>query len=156
MVPGVSVSSAEADRPDPNEVLMFVNRMPRYEVLSPEAIALLEKGWQRIVSEVGVQFAKTEALDLFRQHGQKVEDEVVFFDPEFVLEQIARAPREFVIQARNPAHNVHIGGDEMAFSAVYGPRSYARGRYGATPLWTISAGSPCWPRVSLSSIRPAG
>jgi trimethylamine---corrinoid protein Co-methyltransferase len=121
MVPGVSVSSAEAGRPDPNEVLMFVNRMPRYEILSPEAVAVLEKGWKRIVSEVGVQFAKAEALELFRQQGQKVEGEVVFFDPEFVLEQIAKAPREFVVQARNPANDVHVGGDDMVFSAVYGP-----------------------------------
>ncbi len=121
MVPGVSASSAEADRPDPHEVVMFVNRMPRYEILSPEAIAVLEKGWKRIVSEVGVQFAKTEALELFRRHGQKVEEEVVFFDPEFVLEQVAKAPREFVVQARNPANNVHVGGDDMVFSAVYGP-----------------------------------
>ena len=31
------------------------------------------------------------------------------------------APAEFDVQARNPAHSVHIGGDEMVFSSVYGP-----------------------------------
>ena len=35
---------------------MFSNRMPRYEILSPDAIAVLDKGWRRIVSEIGVQF----------------------------------------------------------------------------------------------------
>ncbi len=45
---------------------------------------------------------------------------MVKLDPEFVLEQVARAPREFDVQARNPANNVHIGGDHMVFSAVYG------------------------------------
>jgi trimethylamine---corrinoid protein Co-methyltransferase len=99
---------------------MFVNKMPRYEILSPDAIAVLEKGWRRIVSEVGVQFAKAEAVELFRKNGQKVEGEVVFLDPEFVVEQAAKAPRQFDIQARNPAHNVHIGGDHMVFSGVYG------------------------------------
>ena len=44
----------------------------------------------------------------------------MFLDPEFVLEQVAKAPREFDVQARNPAHNVHIGGDHMVFSSVYG------------------------------------
>ena len=37
-----------------------------------------------------------------------------------MLEQVAKAPREFDVQARNPANTVHIGGDHMAFGAVYG------------------------------------
>jgi trimethylamine---corrinoid protein Co-methyltransferase len=102
------------------EVAMFRNTMPRYEILSPDAIGVLDRGWRRIVSEIGVQFAKPEALELFRRAGQKVEDEVVFLDPEFVLEQVAKAPREFDIQARNPANSVHIGGDQMVFGGVYG------------------------------------
>jgi trimethylamine--corrinoid protein Co-methyltransferase len=99
---------------------MFSNRMPRYEILSPDAIAVLDKGWRRIVSEIGVQFAKPEAVELFRRAGQKIEDDVVRFDPEFVLEQVAKAPREFDVQARNPANTVHIGGDQMVFGPVYG------------------------------------
>ena len=99
---------------------MFRNTMPRYEILSPDAIGVLDKGWRRIVSEIGVQFAKPEALELFRRAGQKVEDEVVFLDPDFVMEQVAKAPREFDIQARNPANTVHIGGDQMVFGGVYG------------------------------------
>jgi trimethylamine--corrinoid protein Co-methyltransferase len=99
---------------------MFRNTMPRYEILSPDAIGVLDRGWRRIVSEIGVQFAKPEALELFRRAGQKVEDEVVFLDPDFVLEQVAKAPREFDIQARNPANTVHIGGDQMVFGGVYG------------------------------------
>src|SRR6202020_1496094 len=39
---------------------------------------------------------------------------------EFIFEQIAKAPSEFELQARNPAHNVHIGGDHMVFAPVYG------------------------------------
>ena len=99
---------------------VFVNRMPRYEVLSQDAIAVLDKGWRRIVSEVGVQFAKPEAVALFARAGQRVDGEVVYLDPEFVLEQVAKVPPEFDIQARNPANTVHIGGDHMVFGAVYG------------------------------------
>jgi len=99
---------------------MFVNTMPRYEILSPDAIAVLDRGWRRIVSEIGIQFAKPEAVELFAKAGQRVDGEVVYLDPEFVLEQVAKAPREFDVQARNPGHNVHIGGDHMVFSAVYG------------------------------------
>ena len=100
---------------------MFHNRMPRYEVLSDDAMQTLDRGWRRLVTEIGVEFMSDRALDLFRAAGQKVEDNTVFLDPEFVLEQVAKAPREFDIQARNPANTVHIGGDSMAFGAVYGP-----------------------------------
>jgi trimethylamine--corrinoid protein Co-methyltransferase len=100
---------------------MFRNRMPRYEVLSEDAMATLDQGWRRLMSEIGVEFMDDRALDLFREAGQKVEDRTVFLDPDFVLEQVAKAPHEFDLQARNPEHSVHIGGDAMAFGAVYGP-----------------------------------
>jgi trimethylamine---corrinoid protein Co-methyltransferase len=100
---------------------MFVNRMPRYEILSDEAMATLDGGWRRLMTEIGVEFMDDRALDLFRRAGQRVEDQKVFLDPDFVLEQVAKAPREFGVQARNPERSVHIGGDHMAFGAVYGP-----------------------------------
>jgi trimethylamine--corrinoid protein Co-methyltransferase len=95
--------------------------MPRYEVLSEDAMATLDKGWRRLMTEVGVEFLDARALDLFRAAGQRVEDSTVFLDPDFVLEQVAKAPSEFDVQARNPEHSIHIGGDAMAFGAVYGP-----------------------------------
>jgi trimethylamine---corrinoid protein Co-methyltransferase len=100
---------------------MFVNTMPRYEILSEDAMATLDRGWRRIISELGVEFDHDGALDIFRAHGQTVEGQNVKLDPDFVLEQVAKAPREFDVQARNPANNVHIGGDHMVFSGVYGP-----------------------------------
>jgi trimethylamine---corrinoid protein Co-methyltransferase len=100
---------------------MFRNTMPRYEVLSADAMSALDKGWRRIVTEIGVEFMSDRALDLFRAAGQRVEDNTVFLDPDFILQQVAKAPREFDVAARNPENSVHIGGDSMAFSAVYGP-----------------------------------
>lgn len=100
---------------------MFKNTMPRYEVLSADSMDKLDGGWRRLVSEIGVEFLSERALELFRQAGQKVEDNTVFLDPDFVLAQVAKAPKEFDVAARNPAHSIHIGGDSMAFGAVYGP-----------------------------------
>jgi len=100
---------------------VFRNTMPRYEVLSEEAMATLDRGWRRLMTEIGVEFMDERALALFREAGQRVEDNTVFLDPDFVLEQVAKAPREFDVQARNQANDIHIGGDSMAFGAVYGP-----------------------------------
>src|SRR6266705_2621194 len=77
---------------------MFVNTMPRYEILSAGSIEVLDRGWRRIVSEIGIQFAKPEAVELFAKAGQQVDGDVVKLDPEFVLEQVAKAPREFDVR----------------------------------------------------------
>jgi trimethylamine--corrinoid protein Co-methyltransferase len=94
--------------------------MPRYEILSEDALATLDRGWRRIVSELGIEFLHEDALEHFRKEGQKVEGELVKFDPDWILAQVAKAPHQFELQARNPANNVTIGGDNMVFSSVYG------------------------------------
>jgi trimethylamine---corrinoid protein Co-methyltransferase len=100
---------------------MFVNRMPRYEILSEDAMATLDRGWRRIVSEIGVEFILPEAVEIFAKAGQKTQDATVWLDPDFVMEQVAKAPREFELQARNRTRNLSVGGDTMAFGSVYGP-----------------------------------
>ena len=100
---------------------MFVNTLPRYEILSDDAMAVLDRGWRRIVTEIGVEFLLDEAVEEFRKAGQQVVDgNRVILDPEFLLEQVAKAPREFELQARNPEQSAHIGGDHMVFASVYG------------------------------------
>jgi trimethylamine---corrinoid protein Co-methyltransferase len=101
---------------------LFVNSMPRYEILSEEAMDVIDRGWRRLVSEIGIEFLLPEAVETLRQAGQTVEDENrVRFDPDFILEQVAKAPREFELRARNPEHTAHIGGENMVFAPVYGP-----------------------------------
>ena len=100
---------------------MFVNRMPRFEVLSPEALARLEGGWERLAAEVGVRFDSQRALELFRAAGQRVDDDVVRFEPGFLRAQAAKAPAEFVLTARNPERNLTIGGRSMVFGPANGP-----------------------------------
>ncbi len=100
---------------------MFQNKMPRYEILSEESMATLTLGWRRIVSEIGIEFASPWAVDMLREAGQTVEGENVKFDPDWILKQVAKAPKDFNLRARNPKNNVHIGGDSMVFGGVYGP-----------------------------------
>ena len=99
---------------------MLINTLPRFEILDEAALQELERGWRRIVSELGIEFLHEDALDYFRKAGQSVEGELVKFDPNWILEQVAKAPAEFTLQARNPERSVQIGGNHMVFSAVYG------------------------------------
>jgi trimethylamine---corrinoid protein Co-methyltransferase len=110
---------------------MFVNTMPRYEVLSEDAIATLDRGWRRIVSELGIEFLLPEAVEVLRGAGQIVEDENrVRFDPEWILEQVAKAPREFELQARNPT--------TWSSRRSTAARSSARAMSDATRRWPTS------------------
>src|SRR3954452_16799174 len=100
---------------------MFVNTLPRYEILSEDAMAVLDRGWRRLVTEIGIEFLLDEAVEVFRAAGHKVEDgNRGDRDPEFVLEQGGNAPREFDVQARNPERAIHVGGQHMAFASLYG------------------------------------
>jgi trimethylamine--corrinoid protein Co-methyltransferase len=99
---------------------MIENELPRYEILDEAAMAELERGWRRIVSELGIEFLHEESLDYLRRAGQDVDGQLVKFDPDWILEQVAKAPPEFDLQARNPEQSVHIGGRNMVFAAVYG------------------------------------
>jgi trimethylamine---corrinoid protein Co-methyltransferase len=99
---------------------LLINEMPRYEILDEASMQELERGWRRIVSELGIDFLHDEAIEALEAAGQKVEGQLVKFDPDWILEQVAKAPREFDLQARNAERTIHVGGNHMAFGAVYG------------------------------------
>src|SRR5436190_3558087 len=94
--------------------------MPRYEVLSEEAMGVLEHGWRRLISEIGVEFLHDGAVEHFRRAGQAVDGNVVRLDPDFVLAQVDAAPAEFDLLARNPERTIHVGGRHMFFAPTQG------------------------------------
>jgi trimethylamine--corrinoid protein Co-methyltransferase len=106
---------------------MFLNRLPRFEPLSEEALAIIDGGVDRLAAEVGVQFDHPEALALFSAAGQTVDGDTVRFDPGFLRAQAALAPAAFSLRARNPQRSLDIGGDAMIFGPVQGPPFVRRG-----------------------------
>jgi trimethylamine--corrinoid protein Co-methyltransferase len=99
---------------------VLINDLPRYEILDEAALEELERGWRRIVGELGIEFLYEPALQYFRDAGQQVDGQLVKLDPDWILEQVAKAPSEFTLRARNPERSVQVGGRHMVFSAVYG------------------------------------
>jgi trimethylamine--corrinoid protein Co-methyltransferase len=57
---------------------------------------------------------------VLKKAGAKVDGQRVFFSPKLVEKQIKKAPDEFTIYARNPDHNVSIGGRNTVFAPGYG------------------------------------
>ncbi len=100
---------------------MFVNRMPRFEPLSQEALATIEAGVERLAAEVGVQFDHPHAIEAFAAAGQTVDGDTVRFDPGFLRAQAAKAPESFSLHAREPARDVVVGGKHMVVGPAQGP-----------------------------------
>ena len=73
-----------------------------------------------LLKNIGIAFNDDEALQIFKKNGFKVDGKTVFFSERNVLRAIETAPNYFKIAARNPANNVSIGGEAVAFAPAYG------------------------------------
>jgi trimethylamine--corrinoid protein Co-methyltransferase len=64
-----------------------------------------------------------EARAIFAKAGASVDMNtlMVRLDPDMVMETIATAPSEFVLRARNPARDLDLGANRVAFVGVGGP-----------------------------------
>jgi trimethylamine---corrinoid protein Co-methyltransferase len=93
-----------------------------FEVLSDEQLELIESNADTVLEQVGIDFRDTpEALTLFQEAGAEIDGERVRF-PRGLCRHIvqASAPARFTQVARNPAHNVEIGGPYTVFAPAYG------------------------------------
>ena len=87
----------------------------RLQPLSGKEIQVIHDACMQILSTTGVSFKDPEAVEIFKKHGFKTDQDQVFFNEEQVLRALETAPEGFTIQARNPENNVCIGGDHFAF-----------------------------------------
>jgi trimethylamine--corrinoid protein Co-methyltransferase len=95
------------------------------EPLDEAGIAAIHEGAMRILEEIGVEFLNPEALDILRRSGGcTISGENVRMGRDFVMEMIARAPREWTITPRNPARQLRIGGRNLVFGNVSSPPNY--------------------------------
>lgn len=66
-----------------------------------------------LIENTGVRLHHADILELVRANGIRVTDGRVHFTRDQLKEWISHAPTEFTIHARNPAHNMTIGGDRV-------------------------------------------
>jgi trimethylamine--corrinoid protein Co-methyltransferase len=95
--------------------------MQRFEYFSDDDVRKIHEATLRVLETVGVDFGYAPAVEVFKKAGCKVDGQRVFLAPEMVMEQVAKAPSEYTLQARNPEKNVVIGGDHIAYIPCYGP-----------------------------------
>ena len=84
-----------------------------FEIVSADQIEDIHQASLRILRELGIAFLDDEALDILKKHGAEVDrsSKMVKFSPELIEEYIAKAPSKFTLHARNPKHNLEVGGN---------------------------------------------
>jgi trimethylamine--corrinoid protein Co-methyltransferase len=95
-------------------------KMQYFEYFSRKALDQIHAGSLQVLEKVGMDFLYEPATKLLSRAGCKVDGRRVYFPPKLVEEQIAKAPSEFTLFARNPAKNIVIGGDHTAYVPCYG------------------------------------
>lgn len=90
------------------------------EILTENQLEEIHLASLQILEEIGMDFLHPEAIEILTAAGAQVEEgtERVRIDRELVLEKIALAPERFTLHARNPAHHVPIGDNNIAFCTV--------------------------------------
>ena len=101
--------------------LRYVDRPT--EPLDDEGVERVHDAAMRILEQVGIDFLNEEAKKILKDAGCEVDSDSdrVRMDRDFVMEQVAKAPKEFTMTPRNPQRAITIGGNHAAFGQVGSP-----------------------------------
>ncbi|HVO01374.1 MAG TPA: trimethylamine methyltransferase family protein [Candidatus Cybelea sp.] len=99
------------------------NRYPPIALLSADEIEAIHQASLTLLSDVGMEVLHDESRRVLKTAGAEVDESTqrVRFDPALIEQEIAKAPAEFTLEARNPACNVKVGGPHVIFAATGGP-----------------------------------
>jgi trimethylamine--corrinoid protein Co-methyltransferase len=96
------------------------NPLQPTRLISEDELESIHRASLSVLKEIGVDVLHEEARRIMKAHGADVREgsERVRFDGDMILDLVANCPSEFTIHARNPAHNVRFGGDNVVFAQV--------------------------------------
>lgn len=100
-----------------------INPYAPTEILSADQVETIIETALQVLATQGMRFLEPGSRKMMREAGADVDEasNMVRFDPGLVREKLAFAPSNFELRARNPAHNLKIGGNNIVFGSVGGP-----------------------------------
>ncbi|CAN5511621.1 trimethylamine methyltransferase family protein [soil metagenome] len=101
-------------------------RQPRRSIgpvpgISDDELESIYAASLQVLQRTGIDFLHPQARQMWADAGADLDGFRVRFDPDLIASLIAHAPSEFTLHARNPDHDLRIGGDSVAFAAVASP-----------------------------------
>ncbi|WP_108814190.1 trimethylamine methyltransferase family protein [Loktanella sp. Alg231-35] len=105
------------------ETAKYIQRnVPNYEVLTEEALDVIEANAETVLAEIGVNFVDNpKALARWKEAGAEIDGERVRIPRGLARKLCALAPSEYTQHARNPERSVVVGGKNLVLAPVYGP-----------------------------------
>jgi trimethylamine---corrinoid protein Co-methyltransferase len=90
------------------------------EILSADQIEAIHDSSLKVLEEIGMDFLDEESLGILKEAGAEVSagSQRVRFPRGLVLENVAKAPSQFTLHARNPEHSLTVGGNNINFGSV--------------------------------------
>ena len=115
-------STRRAARKDVREKMLpgLKRGLPLVEPMTPEQIQRIDNASMDILENVGVVFRDDIAVEDWKRAGAKVDGDRIYLDREMVRELIKTIPSDFTYHARNPNHNVALGGPHSIFVPMTG------------------------------------
>ncbi len=92
------------------------------EILSAEQVERILTAAFRVLEESGLEIRSAAAREAYRRGGAVVDadTQIVRLGRDLVEAQLAHAPERFVLHARNPERDLHVGGNVVNFGPVNG------------------------------------
>jgi trimethylamine--corrinoid protein Co-methyltransferase len=87
------------------------------DILNDEQLKQVKTATLHLLETVGVRFPSGRALDVFAEHGASVdrEKQVVRLPADFVLEEMSKAPRAYLLYGRKEGTELQLGGNLSYF-----------------------------------------
>ncbi|MFN8443149.1 MAG: trimethylamine methyltransferase family protein [Caldilineaceae bacterium] len=98
------------------------NPFPPVEILDTQQIEQIDNASLQVLEQIGIDFLDAEALSLWKGAGARVDfaRQHVWIKRSLIRELIASAPPTFPWRARNPLHDLTIGGNAINFGPCGG------------------------------------
>jgi trimethylamine--corrinoid protein Co-methyltransferase len=89
-------------------------------IVSDDELESIHLASLRVLKEIGVEVLHDEARAIMKKSGADVREgtQRVRFDADTIMEWMAHCPAEFTVHARNPAHDIRFGGDNLIFAQM--------------------------------------
>lgn len=90
----------------------------KLEILSSDQLASIKSTTLNLLADIGVKFPSEKALKIFAEHGARVDFDtnIVRLAPDFVLEEIGKAPREYLLSGRTEGTDLELGSGKSYFA----------------------------------------
>lgn len=133
------------------------NPYPPVEQFSADEIEMIHDASLRVLSDIGIKVLSDEARARYVGAGMTADDdEVIHFDPDLVMDLIARAPAQVTLKGRGTSREVTIGGRNVGICTTGGTPNFSDIKGGRRPGTLAALDDLCRVAQSFDVIHMIG